>query len=168
MGELKKKVPRLETERLTLQGIELNDTKHIVLWRSDRDVYQYFQSPHRLSEKEHIAWYEKKYGTDDTWLQWMAYRKDTGGKIGVFGVKREKDRCQEAEISYLLSRQSRHCGFAGEAVKRIMEWCSDNDIVTLKAMVHEENEDSIDFIERMGFCGNGQRGRFIIYEKRLL
>lgn len=168
MGEHEKTVPTLETERLLLRGITLEDTKCIVFWRSDGDVYRYFQAPHRLSAEEHTAWYAKEYVTDDARLQWIGFRKDTGEKIGVFGVKRENNRWQEAEISYLLSKQSKGCGFGSEAVRRIMEWCEENGITRLKATVHEENRDSIRFIGRMGFSRNGQAGRFIIYEKRFL
>lgn len=161
-------MPPLKTKRLILQGITSEDADRIVRWRSDRSVYRYFQAPHKLSKEEHMAWYENKYVTDDDRFQWVGIRKDTGEKIGVFGVKRDRIIRQEAEISYLLDKQSRRFGFAGEAVQRIMEWCMDHGMTSLKAMVHEENEDSIRFIERMGFCKNGQSGCFILYRKQNL
>ena len=163
-----KSVPALEAERLILRGITWEDADCIVFWRSDRNTYRYFQVPHKLSKKEHMAWYENEYVTDDDRFQWVGIRKDTGEKIGVFGVKRDRIKRQEAEISYLLDKQSRRLGFAGEAVQRIMEWCMDNGMTSLKAMVHEENRDSIGFIERMGFCRNGHTGCFILYGRQIL
>lgn len=163
-----KKVSLLETERLTLREIAPEDGDCIVLWRSDRNVYRYFQAPHRLSKEEHMAWYENEYVTDDHRFQWVGARKDTGEKIGVFGVKRDRTKGREAEISYLLAGESRGCGFGSEAVKRIMEWCMENGMTSFKAMVHEENLDSIGFIERMGFCKSGQTGCFILYRRQIL
>ena len=167
-GIRKKIVPLLETERLALQEITPEDADRIVLWRSDRSVYRYFQAPHRLSKEEHMAWYENEYVTDDDRFQWIGARKDTGEKIGVFGVKRDRANGQEAEISYLLDRQSRCCGFAGEAIKKIMEWCMENGMTSFKAMIHEENRDSIGFVERMGFCKDRQEGCFILYRRQIL
>lgn len=51
-------------------------------------------------------------------------------------------------------------------VRRIMEWCIENGMTSLKAMVHEENRDSIGFIERMGFRRDGRMGRFILYGRK--
>ena len=167
MGQNEKMVPTLETERLVLRGITGKDADCIVLWRSDKSVYQYFRSPHRISREEHVSWYEKIYMTDDTRLQWMGFRKDTDEKIGVFGIKREKDKRQEAEISYLLARQSRHCGFGSEAVGSLVRWCKENGIMRIKAVIHEENRDSMRFIESMGFCREGRTECFILYEKRI-
>lgn len=44
----------------------------------------------------------------------------------------------------------------------------DNGMTSLKAMVYEENGDSIRFIERMEFCKNGQAGCFILYRREIL
>lgn len=161
-------VPVLETERLTFRGMTLEDTETIVAWRSDRSVYQYFLSPHKLSEEEHTMWYEREYLVDTARMEWICSRKDNGEDIGVFGIKRDKGRREEAEISYLLSEKSRGFGFGAEAVTGITQWCEENGIMRLKAMVHEKNCRSIRFIERMGFCENGKQGQFILYEKEIL
>ena len=160
-------VPSINTKRLLLRNINLSDTRNIVLWRSDPNVYRYFLTPKKLTESEHESWYRNRYLKDESVYNWMALDQENH-PVGVFGVKRESANSTTAEVSYILSPESRGKGYAGEAVQQLFHFlkyswnCKD-----AIAEIHEENGASIHFAEKNGMTCIDKRGEFLIYTKQL-
>ena len=160
-----KKVPVLQTIRLTLRGITEEDTRAIVTLRSDPNVYKFFVSPHQITDKEHLTWYKNNYLFNDNRIDWIAFDA-ADNLVGVFGIKRETKDSKEAEVSYILLPEQYGKGYAAEAVNRLMQFCKDEwNCGSVIAEVHNENVISIRFAERLGFGKKEIKGMFIIYRK---
>ena len=166
-----KKVPVLQTERITLRGIAEEDTDRIVRWRSDPEIYRYFGSPHKLTKEEHLRWYRESYLSDKNRIDWIGVLHNDA-YVGVFGAKRGDDNAKEAEVSYLLSPHCYGKGYAGEAITAILSFCAETwGCAYAVAEIHKENRASLKFAERLGFLPQGTReneGNFIRYIKELL
>ena len=103
----------IQTERLILRGINETDAIKIVEWRSDPEVYRFFKSPHKITVREHVAWYNNSYLPNENRFDWMCIEQSSGKRIGVFGLVRDEDLC---EVNYLLASEAQHKGFAAPAV----------------------------------------------------
>ena len=161
-----KKGPVLQTAHLIMRGITEEDTHAIITLRSDPNVYKYFISPHQITKEEHLSWFKNNYIFNENRLDWIAF--DMAGRlVGVFGVKRDNKDSKEAEVSYILDSKQYGKGYASEAVNRLIQFCCEEwKCVYVTAEVHEENSDSIRFVEKLGFVAEKDvNGVFIIYRK---
>ncbi|GFI30018.1 hypothetical protein IMSAGC013_01405 [Lachnospiraceae bacterium] len=162
------KVSNLSTERLFLREITEKDTALIVTFRSDPEVYQYFLSPHPLTEEEHLNWFRTRYLSDDNCMNWAAALKDSGETIGVFGIKRQESE-HTAEVSYILSPEFQGKGYAGEAVEGMIRFASEEwHCRFVSAQIHVENQKSAAFAKGLGFECFGRRGKFELYRKVIM
>ena len=153
----------IRTERLWLREIDESDTATIVRLRTETEVYKFFKSPHRLTEKEHIDWYRNKYVVDVNRIDWIAVDDNDGSIVGLFHVAKKQN---VVEVSYLLDKGKRGNGYAAEAMSAIM------DVISLKwkpqkfiAIIHACNLKSREFIEKLGFKQEYMDGEFIFYSR---
>ncbi len=152
------------TERLWLREIDESDTDTIVKLRSDPMIYRYFSNPNILTKEKHERWYWESYVKNDSRMEWIAVDDDTGKIIGIFGADRADLQGDNADISYLLSPALYGKGYAAEAVKGVMEWSRKKwRIRYFDAVIHRENEASIQFASRLGFSLVEEQGDFIRY-----
>ena len=105
--------------------------------------------------------------SDPNRLDFMAL--DSGlSKVGVFGIRRESESSDEAEVSYILAPEFYGRGFATEGVKWIMGYCKEHwGISNVIAEIHKENIRSINLAESVGFKESENRGVFIRFSKCL-
>lgn len=158
-------VSNLSTERLSLREITERDAALIVKFRSDPEVYQYFLSPHPLTEEEHLNWFRTRYLSDDNCINWVAALKDSKETIGVFGIKRQESE-HTAEVSYILSTEFQGKGYAGEAVEGMIRFASEEwHCSCVSARIHAENQKSAAFAKCLGFECFGRSGKFDLYRK---
>lgn len=155
------KVDIIETKRLVLRGINEVDAEFIVKWRSDPDVYKFFKFPHKIDMEEHLAWYNTKYLSDENRFDWICIEKESKNRIGVFGLRKDNDR---VEISYLLSTESQHKGYASEVLKSLLEYVSGSlNVKQVIAEIHDKNKASIALVKKLGFKELSHEGPFVIY-----
>ena len=160
-----KRVPILETERLTLRGISEADTQMVVKLRSNPDVYKYFIAPHEITDQEHITWYKNSYLLNENRIDWMAFDASENF-VGIFGVKRDNQNSVEAEVSYILTPEQYKKGYATEAIERLIQFCRDNwHCVFVTAEIHEDNNDSIHFVKKLGFVQDRKIGLFLHFKR---
>ena len=151
----------IQTERLILRGINETDAAEIVEWRSDPEVYKFFKAPHKITIKEHFNWYNNSYMSNDSRLDWMCIERMTGKKIGVFGLLKSDEY---VEVNYLLAPESRHKGYASEAINGIMHYALEKwNANRIIAEIHKDNEPSIALVKRLGFSKAETDGLFVIY-----
>ena len=162
-----KSAPVLRTTRLLLKGISEEDTGFIVELRSNPDVFKYFVFPHMVIKEEHIQWYRNNYLINENRIDWIA-QASSGVPVGVFGVKREKEDNEEAEVSYILSPVEYGHGYASEAINRIIEFCRDEwKCAYVIAEIHEQNTNSTRFAEKLGFKREEKKGVFLRYKRKV-
>lgn len=158
-------VDQIITKRLLLRGIDETDTEKIVLWRSDPDVYKFFKSPHAITAEEHIAWYSNTYCHDPNRYDWLSIERNTGARIGVFGLVKGKS---SAEVNYILSPEAQHKGYASEAIEALIDYAHSKwTIISVKAEIHRDNSPSISLVSRLGFQKKESDGDFDIFIKDL-
>ncbi len=159
---MEKIIKTIETERLILRGIDEADAESIVKWRSVPDVFRYFLSPHQITLEEHMNWYQNRYLSNEKRFDWMCFDKQTGIRIGVFGLYKDDGF---AEVNYLLAPEAQHKGFATEAVKELMRFASDEwGYKRFIAEIHEENEASVKLAEKLGFRVESCNPPFNVYQ----
>ena len=151
----------IETERLLLRGIDEGDTKIIVKWRSVPEIYRYFKFPHQITVDEHLSWYYNAYLENPDRFDWIGIEKESGNKIGVFGLHRENER---SEINYLLAPASQHKGYAAEAIKALIDYASKKwNIKQVVAEIHKDNQPSLALVKKLGFELIYMNDTFVVY-----
>lgn len=163
---MKVSAPELNTDRLLLRPITLEDTDKIVLWRSAPEVYSYCLSAHVITREEHINWFTGRYVMDKSRYDFMAVDVNTQQSVGVFGVKWFEGTADRIEISCLVAPEARGRGYAQEATGCLLDWAKNFwNSEKAVALIHQENAASRRLAEKMQFSQVGQEGMFVIYER---
>lgn len=144
----------IETERLILRNIEIDDAYDMYEYSSIPDVSQYLMwYPHiNLAATEgYIEFLQKRY-LRGLYADWGVVLKDSGKMIGTCGYAAVEPSTGIFEIGYVLSPLYRHCGYMTEAVNAVLD-LSFNKLGFSKAILRiiDENKPSISLAERVGF-----------------
>jgi pseudaminic acid synthase len=160
-----KSVDAIKTERLILREIREEDAQEIAALRNHPDVFRYFTNPKTLTLEEHLHWFHDIYPYDPDRYDWVA--TDANGKrIGLFNLRVSKDGC--AEIGYLIAQEYYGKGFASEAVQAMIAYAKKaRGCKTAIAEIHEENQKSLHFIQKLGFQLEKAEGVYQIYKRSL-
>jgi ribosomal-protein-alanine N-acetyltransferase len=157
LGMLNKKFtpfPVLTTERLTLRQLEMKDEQEIFMLRSDVEGNKYIDRA--LAEtiddaRKFIAMINEKIAQDDA-MYWAVTLTDTHTFIGtvcLFSFSDEHDSC---EIGYELLKKFQGQGLMQEAIKKVIDHCFHIiKVRTLEAVVHKDNEASINLLKKISF-----------------
>ncbi|HEX2628914.1 MAG TPA: GNAT family N-acetyltransferase [Chitinophagaceae bacterium] len=146
--------PVLTTERLTLRQLEMKDEQEIFMLRSDVEGNKYIDRA--LAEtiddaRKFIAMINEKIAQDDA-MYWAVTLTDTHTFIGtvcLFSFSDEHDSC---EIGYELLKKFQGQGLMQEAIKKVIDHCFHIiKVRTLEAVVHKDNEASINLLKKISF-----------------
>lgn len=147
----------LETERLILRQLTMDDKEFIFRHFSDPEVCRYFdQEPFTTAEEaqELIEWYARP--DKDPWRRWGIVIKDDGMLIGTCGYHKWDRRHMRVEIGYDLYKDHWNHGYMTEALKALIDFCFDNlKVNRIEALVHPENSRSIKLLTKYGFREEG-------------
>ena len=108
---------RIETARLILGPVTLDDAPAVFQWAGDPEVNRYMSYPLHKSVDETRAWISSI--TPDA-LEFGFYRKDNGQLIGTGGVGKNTDGVHE--LGYNLRRDAWGRGYATEAAQAMLAW----------------------------------------------
>lgn len=144
----------LETERLLLRDLQINDKEAIFDYRSDAETNQ-FQSwiPKTLEEVEtFIHNNSKEFNQPETWYQLLITDRNTKDIIGDVGVHFIDQENQQVEFGITLSKKHHHKGYASEALKGLIDYMfTDLQKHRITTSVDPENASSINLMNRIGF-----------------
>lgn len=139
----------LETERLILRPLTMNDKDAIYKWTSDPRVAKFMPYPVYKSPDDANPWLENIYLTDKE-LDYGFVLKETGELIGSGGILFHAED-DEWAIGYNLRYDQWGKGIATEVSKKIIEHATEKfHIKKLVAKVAVENTASIHVIEKLG------------------
>jgi RimJ/RimL family protein N-acetyltransferase len=146
--------PEIQTERLFLRKLTLQDVPAIHSYRSDPEVMRY-QTWHPASAQEIGAFIENinRIGFDvvDTWFQLGIYLRATQVLIGDIGIHFLPPDNRQAEIGFTIAPQYLHKGYATEAVDQLLKYLFKNlGKHRVIASVDPGNSPSIKLLERIG------------------
>ena len=110
--------PVLETSRLILRPLTLDDVNSCFKWTSDPRVNKYMIYPLHKSTEDTAAWINMLYENENN-IDYGFVLKETGALIGSGGIyKKEND---EWMIGYNLSFYYWNQGYTTEAISKIIE-----------------------------------------------
>ncbi|NMB34031.1 MAG: GNAT family N-acetyltransferase [Clostridium sp.] len=116
--------PILQTNRLVLRPLKLNDAEHVFKsWTSDPDVVKYMQwdlHENLWDTEEWLASEEDSIDNDENY-NWGFVLKETNSLIGSGGFQFDRERNMH-EIGYVIMKKYWGQGIASEAVEKIISF----------------------------------------------
>ncbi len=144
---------QLETERLLLRDITIDDKQAIFDYRSDAETNK-FQSwiPENLEEVESfIQRNNKDFNLPESWYQVLITDKDTKTVIGDIGIHFFENENLQVELGITLSKNFHGKGYASEALKAVIGFLFTNfGKHRIMASIDPDNVDSIRLMEKVG------------------
>lgn len=145
---------KLETKRLILRPIALDDKYEIFDYRSDK-VSNKYQGwiPKTIDDVESfIGKISTKINETETWFQFVITEKETHKIIGDLGIHFFDSENKQAEIGCTLNKEFQNKGFATESVKRVIDYLfKELNKHRIIASIDPDNKNSIRLVERIGF-----------------
>lgn len=145
---------KLETTRLLIRPISIDDRHSIFEYRSDAEANKYQGwIPKTLNDVElFIAKVAKLFNEPETWFQMVMIEKETQKLIGDLGIHFFGSDNKQVELGITLNKAFQNKGYATEALKAIIDYL----FVNLKkhritASIDPGNTSSIRLVERLGF-----------------
>lgn len=144
----------IETERLQLRPLNINDKQAIFSYRADTEANK-FQGwiPKTLADvKEFIGKIAPTFNQNETWFQLAVIEKETGLLIGDIGIHFMGTENLQVELGYTIAKEKQGSGYATEALKAIIDYL----FTTLQkhritASADPQNIPSIKVLEKLGF-----------------
>ena len=142
--------PVLETERLILRKISIDDAKDVFLLRTNEEAMKYINKPKLLSiddAKEII----KKMNDPDR-IQWGITLKTSDIIIGTIGYHRIEKEHYRAEIGYMLHPQYWNTGLMSEAIAKVITYgCNEMKLHSMEAIINPGNTISRKILQKFNF-----------------
>ena len=144
----------LETERLIIRPLRLDDKYEIFEYRSDSETNKYQGwIPEKIEDVEtFIGKISKQINEPETWFQFVIIVKEKKKIVGDLGIHFFDSENKQAEIGCTLNKDFQNKGYATESVKRVIDFLfkelNKHRIIT---SIDPENKNSIRLVERIGF-----------------
>jgi RimJ/RimL family protein N-acetyltransferase len=144
----------LETPRLLLRHLEMNDVQALYVLYQDIEIRRYFPDGVLSYEetKDELEWYLHGHPEYPALGLWATIHKESDKFIGRCGMLPwEIDGKLEVEIAYLLAKEFWHQGFATEAANGILSYGFEKlHLNRLICLMHPDNIASQKVAERVG------------------
>lgn len=157
--KLNEDLPVLETERLLLRRITLDDVEDIFAYGSIEEVTRYVTwDPHRtLSDTmEFVQFILNQYEYNKQVAPWGIEYKENGRLIGTINFISWQPKHKSAELGYVISPDYWGKGISTEATKKVIEYGFENmDLVRIQARCLVGNIGSSRVMEKAGMTFEG-------------
>ena len=152
----------IETDRLIIRHLTLNDLADFHVYRSNPEVTKY-QGFDVMSMEEAETFIrdnaQKQFGKAGEWVQYAIENKESGKLVGDCAIKLDQYDTRIAEIGITISHLEQKKGFAKEAMLGILSFLFDQkNVHRVSEIVDAENQASISLLKSIGFR---QEGHFI-------
>lgn len=118
------KTPILETERLILRPLTVEDATAVFEWASDERVTKYMTYPTHRNIETTVEWLESIDHSADTAYDFGFVEKESGLLIGSGGIYWNGDY-QQWRVGYNLRFDRWHKGYATEAAREIVRFAKE-------------------------------------------
>ena len=141
--------PILETERLILRPLTLDDLEAVFKWTGDPRVNKYMIYPLYKSPEDGREWLENLY-TNEKNIDYGFVYKETGELIGSGGLYYHED-IDVWSVGYNIAYEHWHHGYTPEAIKCILEYAqSKYQVHVIAGTFAIGNEGSRRVMEKLG------------------
>lgn len=155
---MKKEFPTIETSRLILREVTIDDANDMYTYLSDNDVVKPMGlEPFETVEDvwDEIKWYQSIY-EEGTGIRWGITLKDSGTVIGSCGFLNRRTKHYRAEIGYELSSDYWGKGIASEALEAVVKYGYQHfQLERIEALIEPTNLPSQKLVEKQGFQREG-------------
>ena len=142
----------LESERVYLRKMALEDVESIIKLNQDSEVIRYLKPPNADKDFyiKNVEIQNNYYSRNPGMGAWSAIEKTTGNYIGYFGLKYLKDT-KDVEISYALLKEYRGKGYCFEVSKELTGYAFNKLMLNkLIGIAEAENGASLKVLEKLG------------------
>ena len=150
----------LETDRLLLKHLVINDLDELFTLYQDPEIRRYFPDGIKNYEdtKEELEWFLNGHPEHPELGLWATIHKETGKFIGRCGLLPwEIDGKLEVEVGYLLDKNFWHQGLATEAATGILEYAFGSlRLSRIICLMHPDNIASQNVAKRIGMTLDGE------------
>ncbi len=161
----------IETNRLILRHLELDDLDNLFALYRDPDVTRYIPDAPRDYDqtREELDWHRNGHPKHPELGLWAVIEKATGNFIGRCGLLPWTiDGHDEVEVAYLIGKAHWGQGYGTEAAQAILDYGFHKlNLSRLICLVDSQNLASIKVAEKIGMTfereGRDEIGPFLIY-----
>ncbi len=160
----------IETERLFLKNISIDDRNFIFNQFSDDVVNRYLFDAEPLAKIEDADEIINFYIQPEPRLQhrWIIIRKSDGIRMGTCGFHCWNQTESTVDVGYDLKESFWRNGYMHEAMKEIIQFAIDKmHIKEINACIYLDNQRSINLVENLGFILSGSSYELFRDEKYL-
>jgi RimJ/RimL family protein N-acetyltransferase len=151
-------VPDLETGRLLIRRLRMDDAPAMLEMLSDLETTKYWGRP-VMTELQQAEQYTREnlgWMDDGHCLYWGIEEKSSGKMIGTCTLFKLDLSNRRGEIGYLLNRSYWRRGLMSEALRSVIDHAMDGmQLHRLEADVDPDNAASIRLLESFGFQREG-------------
>ena len=144
--------PVLNTERLTLRALSLQDTAGVFDIRSDPVLTKYVGFAAYTDIKQAENYIRKVEAGLGKWVVWSIIEKQSGSFAGTICLWHFNRFQKSAEIGYDLLSKFQHSGIMTEAAIAVLHYGFEQmKVDSITADLQKENSSSIKLLEKLGF-----------------
>ena len=146
--------PEIQTERLILRKLNLDDDENIFEMRSNPEVMKYIPRPLAVTIDDAIAHIELtiKMSDHNEGINWAMQEKSSNkviGSIGIFRISKENYR---GEVGYILNPRWHGKGLMQEAIQAVISFgFKEMKLHSIEAVIAPENLASAKLLEKNNF-----------------
>ncbi len=155
--------PVLETKRLILRELKINDAEEIYIYLSDSDVTKYLEGNADSKEEAqgYISWCAKGF-MERKDIRWGIELKANKELIGDCGLGHINEPKRPTELGYMLSKKYWDQGYMSEALSAILKYgFNELDLHRIQGWTHPDNKASSKLLMKYGFIKEGFHREFI-------
>lgn len=146
--------PVIETERLTLRAITMEDASNLFELRRDSDVMRYLdREPHHTPDDSRALIQKIVDGIEkNDAIAWAIAFKNQPDLIGTISYHRIEKEHYRAEIGYMLHPKHWRKGLTNEAITKVLEFGFDTmKLHSVEANINPQNTASANLLKKHGF-----------------
>lgn len=149
----------LETERLLVREIMVEDVPRLYELYKDADITQYMENlfADPAEEVEYTRHYIENVYYFYGYGMWVVVEKESGQIIGRAGVE-SKEGFDGLELGFMIGKSYQRKGYGFEVCRAILDYVQEElEVYTVCALVKEENMASIALCRKLDFMNAGKR-----------
>lgn len=146
--------PIIETDRLLLRNLSLDDKQQVFEIRSNPVTMHYIPRPLAKTIDDAVSVIEMIIGFTNTneRINWAITEKQNNKLIGIIGYVNIKPESFRAEVGYVLHQAHNNKGIAYEALQAVLQYgFAQMGLHSVEAIIRPENKASIKLVEKAKF-----------------